>query len=352
MLDVQLRAVKFREIDLTLNFGGGTHTAVIGPPASGVSTLLKLIAGELRPERGEIIFGTRVVNDLKPSRRPLVLATHALDIPARWSIQHALIAAVRSRTLDREDRHREYELAVAKWKLDALIDRRLATLSITEQTRVHLARIELLRPAILVADRLLAFATNDLADEIYRTLRVIGTTVISAPATHAELGFTDRVVVIDRGRVIQQGSAAEIYSSPVDEAAAIATGDVNALPISIHGSVVDSVIGSWDVERPTFEGSGIALIRPDEFTIATPGEDSDLIFGIEEASFRDGRWHCRGVLSGNVMLHVVLPRDAAVHKGKLVPLRYDARNFRLVQRAIALPGGIPTDVVPPLRETR
>src|SRR5204863_422221 len=83
--------------------------------------------------------------------------------------------------LDREDRRHEYELAVEKWQLGALLDRRLGTLSSTERTLANLARIELLKPAILVADRLLEHANPSavarLADDIHRTLRVAGTTV-------------------------------------------------------------------------------------------------------------------------------------------------------------------------------
>jgi len=353
VLDVSLRGVTFRHFqNLALAFPRSTHTAIVGPPACGASTLLKLIAGELRPDSGEIIFGARVVNDLKPARRPMLFATDAIDVPQRWSVQHALVAAVRTRTLDREDRHHEYALAITKWNLGDLAERRIATLSSTEQTRVHLARIELLRPAILVADRFLASATNEVIGEAYRMLRVHGTTVISAPASRAELGYTDQIVVLDQGRVVQQGNVAEIFSQPVDEASAIATGDVNVIPITIRGNVVESVIGDWTIANPPFAGSGVALVRPDDFTIAKPGEDSDVIFGIEEASFDEGRWQCRGVLSGNVILRITLPRDAAVHKGRLVALRYDPTRFRLVQRAIEMPGGIPTDVVPPLAESR
>ncbi|HWW62897.1 MAG TPA: hypothetical protein VN181_16100, partial [Thermoanaerobaculia bacterium] len=227
-----------------------------------------------------------------------------------------------------------------------------ATLSSTERTLVQLARIELLRPAILLADRMLAFAPPGAADAIYRTLRVLGTTVISAPASREELGLTDKLVVLDAGRIVQQGNSAEVYASPADEAAAIATGDVNVVPVTIRGNVVQSIIGEWDVEPPPFAGTGVALIRPDDFAIAKRGEDSDLIFGIEEAAFSDGRWHCRGMLSGNLMLHVTLPRDAPVHKGKLVALRYDPARIRLVARDIAMPEVIPTDVVPSLRESR
>jgi len=319
---------------VTLNFPKGTHTAIIGPPACGASTLLRVIAGD---ERGSVRIGARDVSALRRAKRPLLFVTSALDAPERWSLRHLLIAAVRTRTLDREDRHHEYELAVEKWLLSALLDRRIGTLSSTERTLANLARIELLKPAILVADRLLEHANPSvvarLADDIARTLRVAGTTVISAPASPVELGLCDRVVVLDRGRVVQEGLPSEVFGSPRSEAAAIATGDVNIIPIELRGRSVTSAIGAWELDAPPFEGSGVALARPDDFAVAARGEDSDLIFGVEEASFRDGRWHLRGFITGGLILHVALPRETAVHKGKLFPLRYDPARFRLLPRA-------------------
>lgn len=356
MLDVALRNLTFRDLrDVTLTFPQSTHTAIVGPPASGATTLLQLIAGTLKPQQGDVILGQRRVNDLK--QRPLLHVTSTLDVKARWSVQHALVAAVRTRTLDRIDRHREYTLAAEKWELDALLERRVDSLSSTEAARVQLARVELLRPAILLADRLFesvnAASRTSLADAFYRTMRVSGTTVITIPATRDELAFTDNVVVMENGKVVQQGGAAEVFAQPVNEAAARATGDVDVIPIAIRGTMVESVIGSWEIETPPFQGSGVALVRPSDFSAARAGEDSDLIFGVEEAGFADGRWIAHGVLSGGVTLRVELPRDAVVHKGRLIALRYDPARFRLLPRELEpLRATIPTDVVPPMAETR
>ena len=172
--------------------------------------------------------------------------------------------------------------------------------------------------------------SENLADEFYRTLRVMGTTVITAPSSIVELGAIDRVIVLDGGRIVQEGMPSEVYGNPVSEAAAAATGDVSVVPVTIRGNVVESIIGSWDVNPPPFQGNGIALIRPDDFSVAAAGEESDLIFSVEEASFYGGAWHVRGVLSGAFLLRVTLPGDLAIHKGKLMALRYDASRFTLL----------------------
>ena len=354
MLDVALHGVSFayrnsdfalRDIDLL--FHGGTCTAVTG---TGTTTLLKLIAGDLRPDKGEIVIGTRPVTKLKRSRRPLLFATSEIDAPHRWSVRHALIAAVRTRTLDRVDRQMEYEHILEKWRLTAMAGRRIADLSESERTRVHLASIELRRPGILVADGL---RLHSVADEFFRILRVIGATAIVAPSSTAELGWADRVVVLDGGAVVQAGRPAQVFAAPLGEAAAEATGDVNLIPVAIRGNRVESLVGEWEVAGAPFQGSGVAVARPDDFEVAPAGEESDLIFNIEEAAFVDGRWLTTGILSGGFLLRVMLPRSIEVRKGKLLALRYDPKRFSLLQKDIAFPErSAPVGAIPPMRETR
>jgi ABC-type sugar transport system ATPase subunit len=331
MLDVSLTGITFTNLrDVTATFARSTHTAIVGPAGCGASTLLKIVAGDIRANEGEVHIGSRDVTTLKRAQRPLLYSTSVIDAPSRWSVRHLLVAAARQRTIDREDRQHEIEMASTKWNL--ALDRRLDTLSSTEKTRANLARIEVLKPAILIADRILEAVnpSENLADEFYRTLRVMGTTVITAPSSIIELGAIDRVIVLDGGRIVQEGMPSEVYGNPGSEAAAAATGDVSVVPVTIHGNVVESIIGSWDVHPPPFQGSGIALIRPDDFSVAAPGEESDLIFSVEEASFYGGAWHVRGVLSGAFLLRVTLPGSLAIHKGKLIALRYDPSRFTLL----------------------
>ena len=357
MLDVSLRRISYALLNnITLTFPKSSCTALAGPPGSGATTLLKIISGDLRPAEGDVEIGTRNVTALPRKKRPLLFATSSLDAPERWSVEHLLVAAVRGRTLDREDRHHELQLAVDKWRLRELLDRRLRDLSSSERTLANLARIELLRPAIVLLDRLFENAnpsiTATIADDFYRTMRVSGATVIGAPSSSIELGLCDRIVILERGRVVQEGLPSQVYAQPVSEAAAMATGDVNVVPLVIRGRTVESVIGAWELDAPPFEGSGVALARPGDFAPASRGEESDLIFGVEEASFRDGRWLARGMITGGLILRVELPAEAVVQKGKLIALRYDPRRFTLLQREGTSIATIPTDVVPPLRESR
>ena len=318
MLDIALR-----DFDgISIVFARSTHTAVIG---TGASELLKKIAGVTRPRSGSMSIGARDVTSLRRSQRPILYATRDIDAPLRWSVRHLLIAAVRQRSLDRIDRQRELDFVAAKWRLEPLLDRALRTLEPEALTIANIARIELLKPAILVADGVVDRAR--VAPEFYRILRILGTTVISTPAALDELGFTDQVVILDDGKFVQQGTFSQVYRSPVSAAAARATGDVNLIPITVRGGTVESPIGSWQIADAAFEGDGLAAARPEHFQVAAKGEESDFIFGVEEATFHGDHWTATGFLSGNLTLTVALPPATELHKGRLLPLRYDPSRF-------------------------
>ena len=328
MLDLRLEGISCGPLQaLDLRFDRNTHTALIGPEGGGKTSILRVVAGTARPRAGRVIVGSRDVTAIRAARRPLLYVGPDPLFPLRWSALHWVLAALRTRTLDREDRMRELELIREKWGLEPFLERRVRDLSSGERTRLRLAVIEALHPAILLAERVLEgcppASARPLADQLYRTLRVMGTTVISEVAHAAEIGHCDRVVVIAGGRLEQSGVPQEIYQAPVSPVAAEAIAPCNLLDVRIRNGEAESPIGRWDVPGMA-DGNATAMIRPSAFTLAGQGEDSDLIFGIEEAGFSEGQWHLRGFISGGISLEVSLEAaDLEIHKGKLLPLRLD-----------------------------
>lgn len=361
MLDITLRNVSCTEgrtelREVTCEFLRGTHTALAGSRGSGTGTLARVIAGDVHPTAGDVVFGTRRVNALRRSRRPLLYVTAELEVPLRWSVAHLLVASVQHRGLDREDRQQEIEFVVSKWSLEGVMEAKLRELSPGERLVAQLASIEILRPGVLVADRLFDRADpaerDRLVAQFHRTLRVIGTTFITAPCSTSEIAHCDAIVVLHDGTVAQRGAVQEVYRHPINEAAARATGEVSVIPIEIRAGTVESAIGSWS--SSAFEGRGVALCRPEHFTVAKKGEESDAIVAIEEAWFDAGRWMATGNVSGAVPLQFVLPAGVEVTRGRLLPLRYDPENFTLLERDVAMPGGsrVPTDFLPSRADSR
>lgn len=362
MLDLALKSLAFSYrgtplfADLSLAITARSHVAIVGLRGTGKSTLLKLLAGDEKPSRGSIHIGTREVTGLTRKRRPLLYLTPTMEEPSRWSVGHLLVAAVRQRPLDREDRFIDLDEAARRWEVQELLERPLRSLSSSELARARCAQIELLRPGILVMERLLAGTDpserRDLSDQLFRYLRTIGTTVITETVSFHDLGQCDTTVVLENGKVRSAGGIKQAYDSPASMAAAKATGKVNLVPVTIKGNDVESPIGAWSEEQPPFQGDGIYLLRPEHLAIAGRGEDSDFILAVEEASFSEGFWLLRGYMSAGQSVIATASGSANVTKGKLLPYRILPHVRHYEKRAHEGLGGVPRDGIPSIKDSR
>lgn len=343
MLDVALDRVRIHRrsfgppIDFSIRFEAAHHTAVIGPEGAGKTRLLHLVAGQPRPDSGEIRIGRQRVDRIPASRRPVLLTSRDVPCPSRWTVRHALVSSLHRRAFDREDRLQAFDSLVDDWELGRMLDRRMRDLSSAERLRVGLARIEGLRPAVLLSERLfdgISWSTVfDLAAKFHRAIRGIGSTLIAEISHSEELRFYDRIVVVSEGRVVQEGLPQAVVEAPISVDAALAGGPVNRLDVTIDGARVRSVIGEWSVEDPPFQGEGVALARPWHFRLVQPGEESDFVLAIETAAYCQGEWHVSGFVTGGSTLDVRLPGTLPIHKGKLLALAFDPGRFVLVRDA-------------------
>lgn len=332
MLDLALEDVSYRRDPLrveglSVRFPASTHTALVGSPASGKSAILELFEGSLRADAGRILFGGRDVTAARAGTRPAVHSGWTEEPPLRWSVRHVLVAAARTRrSLDFEDRRDEVDRTANEWGLAPLLDRKLRRLSTHQRLICRLAQLILLRPAVLLAERLFAGATSGtsdaLQDRFWRRLRAEGATVIHEISHPAEIGWCDRVALIAGGRVLASGAPTEVvFRSPSPELAELVAPST-AIPVRIRGTTVESPIGSWDLPSAKFEGPGVAIGRPWDFSVAAAGEESDFLFGIEEARFLGPRWELTGILTGGTILKVWVDAETRPAKGKLLPMRF------------------------------
>jgi len=206
-------------LELGLSLADGEIAAILGPSGSGKSTLLRLIAGLERPDAGLIVVDGRDVSSLPPERRGIGLVFQDFALFPQMSVRRNIEFGPRMRGRPRKERIEEARTIAAAFEISALLDRSPRSLSGGEQQRVALARALAANPGLVLLDEPLssldAALRRRLRTEIGDSLRKAGKTALLV--THdAEEAFAiaDKIFVMGKGRIVEEGSPKEIYERP------------------------------------------------------------------------------------------------------------------------------------------
>ncbi|CAB4863259.1 unannotated protein [freshwater metagenome] len=266
-----------RAVDgVDLRLGEGEIGALLGPSGCGKTTLLRLIAGFERPDRGEVrVGGVQVAGDrefVPPQRRRIgmVFQDYAL-------FPHLDVAANVGYALGRRPDAARVAQVLELVGLGGLGDRRPHELSGGQQQRVALARALAPTPALILLDE--PFSNLDAAlrervrADVREILRAAGVTVLIVTHDQEEaLSIADRVFVMRAGRIEQEGMPEEVYSSPASRWAAEFLGDVDILPGQAAGGHATCALGRVPVPEG-LEGPVDVLVRPESLTVGLGREE-------------------------------------------------------------------------------
>ena len=226
MLAVENVTVRFGQLaaldGVTLDVGHGEVVAVLGPSGSGKSTLLRVIAGLQRPDAGRALLDGEDLAPVPPHRRGigLVFQDHALfhHRDVRGNVAFGLrMRGDEGAAIDRRVRELLELVGLAGYE-----QRAIATLSGGEQQRVALARALAPEPHVLLLDEPLGsldrLLRDRLLEELERIFAEVSVTALYVTHDRAEaFALGDRVAVMRAGRVVQTGTADELWARPADE---------------------------------------------------------------------------------------------------------------------------------------
>ncbi|WP_181311897.1 ABC transporter ATP-binding protein [Nocardioides campestrisoli] len=209
-------------VDVSLDLPAGEVLAVLGPSGCGKSTLLRVVAGLEPLSAGTVLFDGDDLAGRPTHRRGFSLMFQDGQLFAHLSVARNVGYALRlARRPRAEVRSRVAEL-LALVGLAGYEDRMPATLSGGERQRVALARALAVRPRLLLLDEPLSALDAALRESLAADLRAIlvaaGTTAVMVTHDHEEaFAVADRLAVMFRGRVVQQGPIGEVWARPADE---------------------------------------------------------------------------------------------------------------------------------------
>ena len=209
--------------DVSLKIETGEIISIIGPSGSGKSTILRVLVGLLHPSQGHVIVNGTEVNYKSPSvlksmRDTMAMVFQQFNLFQNMSVlRNVMIAPLKIKKepeAEVEARAKEYlEIMGLGEKFDAYPDQ----LSGGQQQRVALARALALRPKILLLDEVTSALDPEMVNEVLDAIRVLSTKGITLIIVSHEMAFvrevSDRVIMMDDGKVVEIGTPDEIFTA-------------------------------------------------------------------------------------------------------------------------------------------
>jgi len=259
---------RLRDITLAvdLELGPGV-TALVGPSGCGKTTLLRLVCGLLRPDTGLIRLGDAVLDDaarryhLPPGRRGLSMVFQDYALFPHLSVADNVAYGLRARRVARAERRRRAAAMLERLGIAALANERPTRLSGGQRQRVALARALVLGPRALLLDEPLAALDIQTRTRVRQELRDIlsDLDIPTLLVTHDyadALVFRERIVVMDAGRVVQDGAHADLLARPASRFVADFTG-VNY----VEGILEPAAMGATNATDATDAAGALRRVR-------------------------------------------------------------------------------------------
>ncbi|MFE0754898.1 ABC transporter ATP-binding protein [Inquilinus sp. NPDC058860] len=266
--------------DVSLSIAHGEIVCLVGRSGCGKSSLLRIVAGVDAPDSGRILLdGAEIAGPggfVEPEDRNIGFMFQDYALFPHLTVEENVAFGLKR--LPREAARTRAAEVIDRIGIAALAGRYPHTLSGGEQQRVALARALAPKPIILLMDEPFSNLDRGLREQVREetiaTLRALGTTAIMVTHDPEEaLSAGDRVVLMQKGRVVQVGTGYEIYDHPNSLYAAEFLCSLNRIVGTVRDGRIETPLGAFPARPGLAEGSAaVACIRPQALALARPGE--------------------------------------------------------------------------------
>ncbi|MCY4079746.1 MAG: ABC transporter ATP-binding protein [Caldilineaceae bacterium] len=320
--------------DVSLTVAQGELMVLLGPSGSGKTTILRSIAGLLRPSEGDIRFDERTVLDVPPEKRGAVMVFQEHALFPFMDVGANVAFGLKMRRIDAGTTRRKVAQALAAVQLAGYEDRRPDELSGGQRQRVALARALVIEPRVLLLDEPLSSLEPSLREDLRDTIRSLqqqaGITMIFVTHDQTDaVAVADRICLLMHGAVRQIGEPRSFFERPVDSDVARFFGGINFLPGIKRGRIVETDLGPLEVDdtdKP--DGDVLVTIRPEAVEVGKNGHNN-LVGMVESYSFHGLVARCGAGISDTQLQLTVTPYQR-FHRGEEILLHLPRERIHLL----------------------
>ena len=320
---------------LTLSVQQGEFVSLLGPSGCGKTTTLQMIAGFVAPSAGAIALAGRDLLAVKPNRRGLGVVFQSYALFPHMTAAQNVAFGLEMQGIGRAERDKRVADALTLVGLAGFAERHPRRLSGGQQQRVALARALVIRPHMLLLDEPLSNLDAKLREEMQIELRAIqrtvGTTTILVTHDQGEaMALSDRIVIMNQGRVEQIAAPQEAYERPATAFVARFLGKTNELAGAATGTNGGAVVtigpARWTCPRAP-SGPVVVAVRPEKIAFAPPA--ADRLDGIVKTRiFQGNHWLYRvATTAGEVFVIRQNTGDVMPGEGEKVALAWRAEDM-------------------------
>ncbi len=267
--------------EATLSVAAGEFVSLLGASGSGKSTLLRLIAGLERASAGRILLAGADATALPPERRGIGMVFQDYALFPTMTVEENIGFPLRMRGIGGEARRRRIAAVAEMLGLGHLLGRRSAQLSGGQQQRVAIARAIVFEPRILLLDEPLSALDKNLREQTKGEIKALharlGVTVLYVTHDQSEaLAMSDRIAVMDEGRIVDVDTPRALYARPRSRFIAEFLGQANLLPVTLRERRAETCLfeSPWGVLAVPAANvalgagaRGLAVVRPEHLLL-------------------------------------------------------------------------------------
>jgi spermidine/putrescine ABC transporter ATP-binding subunit len=297
---------------LSLDVRAGELVALLGPSGCGKTTTLRLIAGFEFPDTGAIRIAGRDVTNLPPNKRGLGMVFQNYSLFPHLTVADNIAFGLRMAGVPKRERGAHVSRMLDLIRLPGFGERRIAQMSGGQQQRVALARAIVTNPSVLLLDEPLGALDKNLRENMQFELKSLQSKlgITSVMVTHDQeeaLTMSDRVVVMNHGRILQSGTPTEVYDRPRTRFVAEFLGAANIMPFAVvrgEQNWLEISIGAANGARPVtcrvahalsrvlaVGATGEIAVRPEKLRIGDARPDDIRFDGVVSARVFRGSQH-------------------------------------------------------------